>query len=390
MSAQRSRDMGLWVAIGVTLMIVLSAVLGSSDELELTQTSYGKIGEGYGALYDFLHTLAPEVSRSRAAFAANDPDRTLWLVRPMFLELGKSALMPGWSTERERNMADELRAFLERGGRAVVFGGERADWEAFGIVLGEPSEKAQFFTESQIGPRRRLELQGLRRFLAVEDGEMLLTAGEDGIVASKDIGKGRLIAVSDARLFDNQHFDAGDHSTLALDLARAYGAPVFDERCHGLVDNASLLAAIGRGRLLLLALGFSLWGLTVVYARRRLPTAELPARPEILPGLGAFVDPLALLYTRAAPRNAPAVYRAYAHGLRFRLRRSLFGPRGGSDALLDQRLAHELAKSDADLLAELRGQRAPRNPSEIEAAARRMERYLGTAVHARKQIGGPR
>jgi hypothetical protein len=184
--------------------------------------------------------------------------------------------------------------------------------------------------------------------------------------------------------------DAADHSTLALDLARTYGAPVFDERCHGLVDDASLLAAIGGGRLLLLALGFGLWGVSLVYTRRAVPVAELPARAEMLPGLRSFVDPLALLYSRSARRNAAAVYRAYAHGVRFRLRRSLFGPRGGSDALLDQRLAHELAHSDADLLAELRGQRAPRGPSEIEAAAQRMERYLGTSMQARKQLGGRR
>ena len=388
MSAPQTRDLGVWVAIGLTVVIITGALFGSRDDLELSETSYGKIGAGYGGLYDYLHTLAPDVARSRAAFAAIDSERALWLLRPTFLELAKSPLAVAWSAERERNLAVELRAFLEQGGRAVIFGGEHADWKDFGLALAPPSEYPQFFSESRLGPRRRLELQGLRRFLAADGGEVLLSAGGQGIVVKKQVGDGELIAVSDARLFDNQHLDAADHSTLALDLARAYGAPVFDERCHGLVENASLLAAIGGGRLLLFTLSFGLWGLTLVFARRALPVAELPARAEMLPGLRSFVDPLALLYSRSAARNAAAVYRAYANGLRFRLRRSLFGPRGGSDALLDQRLAHELAQRDPELLALLRGQRLPRGASEIEGAARRMERYLGTTMHARKQIGG--
>ena len=390
MSTRRPRDRGLWVAIGLTLLILVSAVFGSRDELDLTPTSYGKAPMGYGALHDFLHVLAPEVARSRASFAVLSSERVLWLVRPRFLELGGSSAALAWSMERERNTGTELRAFLERGGRAVVFGGEHADWKLFDLVLGAPSEYAQVYTDSRIGPRRRLELRGLRGFAAADGVKTLLaTADGEGVVVSKAFGKGQLIAVSDARLFDNQHLDMAEHSTLALDLARAYGAPLFDERCHGLVDEASLLDAIGAGRLALLAFGFGLWGLTVVYARRGVPVSELPARAEILPGLASFVDPLALLYSRSASRHAAAAYRAYTNGLRFRLRRSLFGPRGGSDALLDHRLAHELARA-ADLLAELRGQRAPRSQRELEAAARRMERYLATTTHARTHAGGRR
>ena len=191
----------------------------------------------------------------------------------------------------------------------------------------------------------------------------------------KRIGRGRLIAIADAAPLQNQQLDRADHVLLAIDLARAYGSPLFDERCHGMQPEVSLASALGWARAWLLAAGLGLCALLALWHLRSVPASTLARAPALDPGLAGFVDSLAVLYARKAPRDAAAVYRAYLHGVRFRLRQQLYGARGGSDELLAHRLQRELG-GEPELLASLQGQRAPQSERELRACVRELERSV--------------
>ena len=92
--------------------------------------------------------------------------------------------------------------------------------------------------------------------------------------------------------------------------------------------------------------------------RGSVPASSIARLPGLDPGLESFVDSLALLYSRKAPRDAGAVYRAYLHGVRFRMRQLLYGARGGSEQLLGPRLAASLVDA---AIADEDSQLAPRS-----------------------------
>jgi hypothetical protein len=383
----------VWVATVLSVLTVINMGLAADDPmLELSATTYGKSPGGYGAVHDLLSELRshPSSERSRVAYGEVPVARTLWLIAPDLLDETPSEERSPLDDGREA-LAGSLLRWIERGGTAVVFGTPRSDWSRYGLASASaPAARNagagdHVALPSTLGPQRRaLEVPDLQHFAPDTLGHFARVLGtvDAPFALRKQLGKGHLVVVADATPLQNEHLDRADHASLALDLARAFGPPLFDERCHGLLPNASLGAALGVERSWLIALGLGLCALLALWHLRSVPATTLAHEAGLDPGLQSFVDSLAVLYGRRAPRDAGAVYRAYLHGVRFRLRHQLYGARGGSDALLGQRLRRELGARPA-LLAHFEGASPPRDERELHAAIRDLERSVAVLAEPR-------
>ena len=389
----------VWISTALSVLTVVNLSMANDDPmLDLGQTSYGKSSDGFGAVYDLLSELDPHSTRSRERYQTLATDRTLWLLAPEFLAEGSDAALPE-PLRGDATLSAELDAWIARGGTAVVFGLPLSDWSHYQLTLAKVAEheKENEQDDAQVKrvphvavpstlarQLRAIEIEGLRNFAPELPAgfERVLGTPDAPFAVRKQIGKGRLLAVADARPFANKALDGADHANLAVDLARAFGTPIFDERCHGLLPERSLSSALGRRRLLLLAFGLGLCLLLALWHLRSVPASSIARLPGLDPGLESFVDSLALLYSRKAPRDAGAVYRAYLHGVRFRMRQQLYGARGGSELLLGQRLERDFAQQP-ELLARLNGQRTPRNERELLVAARTLERAVASLSERR-------
>jgi hypothetical protein len=371
----------------IALLTLINASFAPDIALDLSPTSYGKSLDGHGALYDVLGELGFDVARSRAPYASLPTSgAALWLVRPDFAE---SRMHLSRSDDEEEagameGLQDELLSWVQAGGTAVIVGPDRALLERLELDLTTASVPAGSLAQGSLG-RRVFSLAGELDSIAQADGwETVLQVGDDSFALLKPVGNGHLLVVADAAPFSNDALDDGDHVLLAVDLARGFGPPRFDERCHGMLGDPSLRSALGARRIALLAACLGLLAALWLWQQRSVPAAEL-ARPELPdPSLARFVDSLAFLYAKKAPRHAAAAYRAYLHGLRHRLRRALYGRGRGSDELLSRRLARELT-DDARLLQALEGRAAPADVAQFETVVRAMERYMMTALRRRAQ-----
>jgi hypothetical protein len=378
----------LWwaTALVIALLTAINAAFTPDLALDLSPTSYGRSLDGHGALYDVLGELGFDVARSRAPYASLPTSgQALWLVRPDFagsLRLSRpdDEDAPG----AQEGLLDELLGWVQAGGTAVIVGPDPALLERLELDLADASAPVGSLAQGTLG-RRVFSLAGDQDTLAPADGwEAVLQVGSEPFALFKPLGSGHVLVIADAGPFSNDALDDGDHVLLAVDLARAFGAPRFDERCHGMFGDATLASALGARRIGLLAACLGLLAALFLWQQRSVPPAEL-GRPELPdPSLARFVDSLALLYDRKARAHAAAAYRAYLHGLRHRLRRALYGRGRGSDELLSRRLARELV-DDEPLRDALEGRAAPAGVAQLETVVRAMERYMMTALHRRAQ-----
>jgi hypothetical protein len=154
---------------------------------------------------------------------------------------------------------------------------------------------------SEIRPTSHLALGGP----ALAGFHSVALTGAAPVIARETVGSGDVILLSCPEVFDNHHLGLGHHLALLEALAggRA-GRPVFfDERAHGLGDDAGVtgtLGAWGLGPLLLLALlatGAAFWRAAV---RIGAPDREdRDTRSDAV----ELVDSLADLYDRALGRG---------------------------------------------------------------------------------------
>ncbi len=366
-----------WVAFALLLvgLTILNLSYQADMALELSPTTYGRAGHGFGALYDLLEELNVPVTRSRARHEAVVPDAPLWLVRPdldMPIDTDLEQPLRGPPSDA----LTPLQAFIAAGGTAVLIGADERLWRAFGVETQERTPKPARAGGPLLEPAGgSLALAAALVFEESAEDDVLLRIDGAPFALLRRYGAGHLVAVADAEPFTNGELAAHDHAQLAVTLARAFGAPRFDERSHGLRDQASLTGALGGPRLALMSAAFALLSLFALWSARRIPQAALAHQPLPDPNLGQFVDALAAAYTRKGTREANAAFGAYAHGFRQRLRKALYGRAQGSDALLAQRLARDLAE-DSTLLAQLSGQAEVASLAELERAVGKLERYL--------------
>jgi len=154
---------------------------------------------------------------------------------------------------------------------------------------------------SEIHPTSRLGLDGpvLSGFLTVA------LAGETPVIARQEVGTGEVVLLACPEVFDNRHLGLGHHLALLETLADLHaGRPVFfDERAHGLGDDAGItemLGAWGLGPLLLLAVLATCAAFWRAAVRVGAPDREdRDTRSDAV----ELVDSLADLYDRALSRG---------------------------------------------------------------------------------------
>jgi len=196
-----------------------------------------------------------------------------------------------------------------RGGGRLVLALERSygplNVETIVTKAGKPAPVRKVFPiwpgVSEIRPTSRLGLDGpvLSGFLTVA------LASETPVIARQAVGTGDIILLSCPEVFDNRHLGLGHHLALLEALAGGRtGRPVFfDERAHGLGDDAGItemLGAWGLGPLLLLALlatGAAFWRAAV-----RVGAPDRDDRDTRSDAV-ELVDSLADLYDRALGRG---------------------------------------------------------------------------------------
>jgi hypothetical protein len=349
-----------WAAIAVLLgvLTVINLALMPDLALEQSGTSYGRAGNGFGAAYDLLDELGFAVGRSRARYANVSTARPLWLLEPQ--------------------TAHGLRAWLESGGTAVLIEPSEAVLLELGLTLETQAEYA-VDEGVNVGYRvhgtRPLRLGVSSVFEPAPELETVLEINGKPFALLARVGVGHAVLIAEAAPFRNAQLDKHDHANLVVELARSFGPPVFDERSHGLVNETTLWAALGAGRVAMVCVGFGLLALVVLWSARRVPSTALVTEPRVDSSLGEFVAALAHSYERKGPRARAEVYRAYVHGLRHRLRKAVYGRRHASDALLSSRLAAEL-HGDRAMLDSIEGRDAPKSASELRGSVQRMESYM--------------
>jgi hypothetical protein len=332
----------------------------------------------WGAAYDLLDELNLHPTRTRVRFSARKSGSTQWLI------------VPSWS---EHDVADEVREaerFAKAGGTVVVIGASESVWDALALSVVSKHDK-----QDSIGPitvqgawlraARRIEVKSSALFDEHKDGGSTarVQTAEGAFVMERSVGSGKIVAVADHRFLSNELLGKFSHAPFLVDLVRAYGAPTFDERCHGLMPPRSSLAAFGGGFLLTTALSLSMLTLAALVRARRWPVRMQSVGAHPPPTLDVFVGSLAGLYRARGRREPDAVFRAYRSGFMRRLQRALIGQREVAQVRLEQRM-----ESDAGRLGPagrwLMAGRLPTTEAELTRAVAALERYLASAKHAKR------
>ena len=358
----------------VVVVAVLVVLLGinlwfwPNADLQLSTTSFGVGADGYKAAYDLLSELGLPVTRSYVAVSQVPKSRPLWLVSPSFLDAGQedSDVDPD---------AHALLKWVDSGGTAVVFGEPGSVWKKLGIKRGTSEGGQTSSIAGDFAPiAREVPVAGLLYFSAGSDqARVRLASAQAPFALEMRVGAGRLIAVADGRFLRNLNLAQGDGSVLVFDLAHALGAPVFDERCHGLAAPDSLPALIVNSRAIVpLGLGL-LAALLWIAEQRKWPRrtlADPPQGPQ--PSIGSFVESLGVLYSRVS--DPQAVFRAYRSGFVRRLGKQI----SARAELPEDRVMDRLAR-DHSLSSETRRWLVdgvlPRDEKELVVAIRAIESY---------------
>lgn len=190
---------------------------------------------------------------------------------------------------------------------------------------------------------RSLPTRPLLRFAALERGsgfEVVARLDGEPFALERKIGAGRLVVLADAGFLLNRWLDVGDSAPFAVDLARAYGAPVFDERIHGHVAAPALLPYLAASPAFpvligLVMLGFLLWAHGSAW-----PVRDVVEHDAGAPALEPFVEALAGLYESS--RDWRQVARRYRSLSVARLRRHFAFPADLPETRLVDRLRREV------------------------------------------------
>ncbi len=306
-------------AFAVLMLIGLAWQVHQLDEWQRTvaPTTFGTVPGGYGALFDLFSELGLPVMRSYDPPQDLPSTATVWWVEPPSACPQRTAVESAVPSSKRSLLAQEWPAseWVTHGGTAVVFlpTGREANEPCAplaGLVLparrlaarpengrGEP-DKAAHIVEGRIIPvSRRLEVPELSTF--AEAGDWTVIASVDGqpFMLEQPRAQGRVVVVADATFLRNAWLDSGDAAPLALDLVRTYGAPLFDEREHGLRRPQNAWRYIVTSPASGVFVGLALFGFLFAWRGSALPPRQSPDETPV-PTMEAFVDSLAALYAR--------------------------------------------------------------------------------------------
>ncbi len=327
---------------------------------QLAPTSFGTTGVGHAAFFDLLTELAVPVARNYAPPADLPARTTVWWIEPAEL----CADAPDVDETEEHG---KLRAWIEAGGTAVLLLSGEAGVEC-GYFAGvrlpipegtvttapapPPAERGpkeatahhgqdgalivQLVTGSIVGGQRAVSTGGLATFSEAKDWRVMAAIDGRPFIIEQSLGAGRLVLVADAAFVRNAFLDHADAAPLAMDLVRAYGAPLLDERGHGLRAYRSAVAYLARSRAWPLFVGLALLALLIGWRGNAVPPLTVRAPQMPAPTLETFVDSMATLYART--RDYARVSSRYRELTADRLRRHFGLPAETPLAVLADRL----------------------------------------------------
>lgn len=353
------------VAVLLLLLFALNLYLQRNHAVEYSSTSFGVGQDGYKAAYDLLRALHFPVNRAYFRSDRTPSGRTLWFVLPDYL----------YSDDRAAKAdAADLMKWVRAGGTAVVFGDSGGDWGYLGLDATEAAGNDQGVqVEGAISRSPRdIPIDYVNYFDKVDpNARILLSAYGDPVAFELKEGAGRLIAVSDARFLQNWCLDQGDSSLLVVDLVRAFGAPDFDEHCHGLAAPRSAPGLFENPRLLALIGFMLLTAMLWIAEQHSWPRRKLDDQPEgPSPSIVTFVESLGRLYARS---NEPrAAFGAYRSSFLRRARQSVSPRLEISEQAVLERLTRERSIPEESKLW-LTGEKLPATESELVEAVRALE-----------------
>jgi hypothetical protein len=359
---------GLLISAGA-LALALFAVslwIAPNPYLQRSATTFGVARDGYKAAYELLGELGFGVSRSFERPTMRPARGTLWFMSPPFLDS---------SRKKYKYAAGRVMKWIRVGGTAVVFGGAHSEWKRLGLAINVTAGGAQsVVTGDYARAPRDIPIDKLMRFGSAPKGTTVrLLADGAPFAIERKLGKGRLIAIADDRFIHNANLDLGDCSVLLVDIARALGAPVFDEWCHGIAPPASLVEAIAGSRAMLPILIGLLAAIAWVLEQRSWPRRTLADEREgPAPTIATFVESLGALYSNTS--DPAAVFRAYRSGFLRRMRRKISPHADISEASLLERLGRDAALGAQTRRWLVEGE-MPKNNGELVIAVRAIESY---------------
>jgi len=397
--------------LSLALLIVLALIGGvffGEDQRERTATTFGRVPQGFGALYDLLTELRLPVRRSFAGTSTLPAPATVWWIEPFDL-CGPDESKPvppgrglrGWDGDR----------WIRRGGTAVIFlpapstpcssiAGEALPGRSAAATSEPPeprrsakSEKWwQFRLERLLPPptRRRVEgplvpaprgIESDRPARFDEAGTWSAVALVDGkpFALEKQIGAGRLVVFADARFLSNAWLAHLDAAPLALDIVRAYGVPLFDERSHGFLEHQGTLAFLLSSPAAAVFAALVVFGLLFAAHGALLPPRSIGDFDLAAPTLETFVDSLAVLYSRT--RDHARVFERYRELTLRRLRRHFGLPPETPAHVVVERLRAS-RRADPQAAAVLAGGELPAGGAALRQAAARLDAAVWEAARS--------
>jgi hypothetical protein len=285
--------------VGIVALVVLALgielFVPQEDTRTLDATTYGTMPWGYRAVHDLLVELGAPAERFHDELDRLPTDATAWWITP-----------PGLCLEVDDTPPMEAPgAWIDAGGTGIVFLPDLPDAEhAERCRLGDvvlPSrapQRAGGDVVAGLGTDRKVVTK-LDTFTADDGWTVRARVAGEPFVLERAVGRGRLVAVADARILQNANLTGGDTALVAVDLVRAFGAPRFVEA----VDEAGLsarsrsaIAYLVRSPAIALFAGLVLTGLLAAWGGNLVPPRTVGPDPIPAPTLQTFVTSLARLY----------------------------------------------------------------------------------------------
>ena len=395
--------------------------------------SYGRTGQGLRALFELLDELGMPVRRSATRSAEHARDDTVWFLQPWtWCARAATEDQRGWDADED---AGPDLSWLERGGTAVValptwlpssvwnleledLAAEPPRCEAVSgfplpprelgqTAAGEPVDQdeaaegegvdeligrwwraeldrspvvqahAEQRLEGTLVPRpRSLPTRPLLRFGPLPDGsgfEIVARLDGEPFALERRVGAGRLVVLADAGFLLNRWLDVGDAAPVAVDLVRAYGTPIFDERIHGHTGAPAVLPYLAGSPAFPVLVGLAVLGLLLWAHGSAWPPRDVREADEGAPALEPFVDGLAALY--AGSRDWPQLARRYRALSIARLRRHFAFPADLPEARLLERLRRDLPDERARWLDPATVE-AVVGPEDLDAVVTRLDELV--------------
>jgi hypothetical protein len=381
------RDTILLVAL-LAIILALSAVAGSGEEssgFNLSPSTHLATPFGARALHDVLKELKVPAGRRTQPLADGDS-----IVGPLVILAPLEEVSPAEIVA--------LKAWL-KGGGTLLYAAGREDpvADSLGLETVSLSRDSLNAVQEYTWPGRAATarpgaltegvgmVEGFRRAfdpaspaLRAGGGATLLASDGRPVAVSFPVGKGKVVAWSDARPLVNERLKTSRAAVLFARLAAAETAGGrtlwFDEYHHGYHGDGSVTKGLrrfftraGLGRALI-QLGVAAAGLLLLFGRRF--GAPLPPVPARRRSPLEHVDALAGAYRQAGAKKT--VRRLLLAGLARRLGRR--PPREGAEGeLLDRLAAHATAGEAAKAL---RGEWKKGQATDLVALSREVDRLL--------------